>query len=115
MLLCKDYHLIFGICYFRQGLVVFGGPMFGIKFIVYSRWRRDYSHSMSTSSLQMRTLRCPNFLSPLASSHAALIVARYYTAFALELPKTFDATAKYCFSRIGAVFFIMLLNAFAPK
>ena len=63
----------------------------------------------------MRNLRCPNFLCPLASSHAVLTVARYYNAFALELPKKFDATAKYFCSRIGAVFYIMLLNAFASN
>jgi hypothetical protein len=54
-------------------------------------------------------------LCPLASSHAVLTVARYFNAFALELPKQFDATAKYFCSRIGAVFYIMLLNAFASK
>jgi len=64
----------------------------------------DNSHALLTSSLQMRNLRCPNFLCPLASSHAVLTVARYFNAFALELPKQFDATAKYFCSRIGAVF-----------
>ena len=50
--------------------------MFQIKFTVYSRWRRDYSHAVSTSSLQMRNLRCPDFFFPLvASLHAVLIVA----------------------------------------
>ena len=35
---------------FRQGLLVFGGPMFGIKFTMCARLRRDYSHAVSSSS-----------------------------------------------------------------
>ena len=77
--------------------------MFGIKITMYARWRRDYSHAVLTSSLQMRNLRCAKKMCPLASSHVVLILARYFcysnflfqsccqfflcNAFALELPE----------------------------